>query len=160
VNTRHRLSVEAKLKPHTLGLLAVLPATRVCWSPALGAACTVSVAYTDPRTGLANARYLAMALPRELETAQRHGQPLAVLLMDLDGFKAINDQHGHLRGDAALQRVARMRIRTWMPTRRREKQIASTKWLDRFEERHQSAARVIEWSPSPIWSAIACYRFE
>jgi len=67
-----------------------------------------SVAFTDLLTGLANARHLANALPHELEAAQREGRSLSVLMIDLDGFKEINDGHGHLTGDAALQRVARL----------------------------------------------------
>lgn len=67
-----------------------------------------SAAFTDPLTGVRNARHLAIALPRELEAAQREGRALSVLMIDLDGFKAINDGHGHLIGDAALQRVARL----------------------------------------------------
>jgi diguanylate cyclase (GGDEF)-like protein/putative nucleotidyltransferase with HDIG domain len=66
-----------------------------------------SIAFTDSLTGLANARHLAAALPRELEATQRGGDALSVLMIDLDDFKAINDGHGHLRGDAALQAVAR-----------------------------------------------------
>lgn len=64
-------------------------------------------AMTDPLTGLHNRRY---ALPRLSEIAgdaTRHGQPFAVLILDLDRFKAINDGHGHTAGDAVLSEVAR-----------------------------------------------------
>jgi diguanylate cyclase (GGDEF)-like protein len=60
----------------------------------------------DPLTGLFNRRYLKELLGRELEWAQRKGRHLSVLLLDLDGFKAYNDAHGHLAGDHVLERVA------------------------------------------------------
>jgi diguanylate cyclase (GGDEF)-like protein/putative nucleotidyltransferase with HDIG domain len=67
---------------------------------------TLSVALTDPLTGLANARYLAAALPSELERATRQGRSLPILMIDLDDFKAINDGCGHLVGNTALQVLA------------------------------------------------------
>lgn len=67
---------------------------------------SLSVAYTDPLTGLPNGRHLAAALPREIEIAQRQHRPFSLLMIDLDGFKAINDTLGHLMGDLALQMIA------------------------------------------------------
>jgi diguanylate cyclase (GGDEF)-like protein len=64
-------------------------------------------ALTDALTGLANRRALDDALRRELARCERSQQPLAVLLIDLDGFKAINDRFGHATGDEALQLLAR-----------------------------------------------------
>lgn len=69
-------------------------------------------AMTDPLTGLYNRRY---ALPRLAEIAQdarRGDSRFAVLIMDLDCFKQINDQHGHAAGDAVLSEVARRLHRT------------------------------------------------
>ena len=60
----------------------------------------------DPLTGLYNRRFLEELLGRELVWAQRQGKHLSVLLLDLDGFKAYNDAHGHLAGDRVLERVA------------------------------------------------------
>lgn len=57
---------------------------------------------TDDLTQLYNARYLSEVLRREAKRAERTRQPLSLLLIDLDGFKAINDTHGHLFGDRAL----------------------------------------------------------
>ena len=65
------------------------------------------LALHDPLTGLPNRRALAEALERTIARSQRSGMPLAVLALDLDGFKAINDRHGHPAGDAALIEVAR-----------------------------------------------------
>lgn len=64
------------------------------------------LAATDPLTGVANRRHVQERLAQELARAARQGQPLAVALLDLDGFKAINDTHGHAAGDAALQAIA------------------------------------------------------
>jgi diguanylate cyclase (GGDEF)-like protein len=61
-----------------------------------------ALSVTDDLTGLANSRYLNQALRRETKRASRNGRPLSVLFLDLDGFKAINDSHGHLCGGRAL----------------------------------------------------------
>ncbi len=63
-------------------------------------------AYRDPLTGLNNRLAMEMNLPREIDLAKRHSQAMAVLVMDLDGFKAINDGHGHDVGDQVLREVA------------------------------------------------------
>ena len=63
-------------------------------------------AYTDFLTGLRNRRYLELILERELFRLQRYGRPLSLVLLDLDGFKAVNDLHGHEVGDRVLQALA------------------------------------------------------
>ncbi|MEO7273400.1 MAG: HD domain-containing phosphohydrolase [Vicinamibacterales bacterium] len=62
---------------------------------------------TDALTGLPNNRFLFMHLSRELARAGRLGAEVALMLMDLDGFKEINDTHGHHVGDRALVDIAR-----------------------------------------------------
>lgn len=62
----------------------------------------------DPLTKLYNRRYLEDTLPRELARAQRSGQPLTVLLMDIDHFKKVNDTYGHDAGDAVLSAFSKM----------------------------------------------------
>ncbi len=64
------------------------------------------LAASDPLTGLANYRKLLDVLDTETERTLRTGRPFAVLLLDLDGLKAINDTYGHLVGSRALCRVA------------------------------------------------------
>ncbi|MBZ5673477.1 MAG: diguanylate cyclase [Acidobacteriia bacterium] len=64
-------------------------------------------AVTDMLTELPNARSLFLHLDSELARAQRTGQTIAVLVCDLDGFKQINDRHGHLEGNRVLRAVAR-----------------------------------------------------
>jgi diguanylate cyclase (GGDEF)-like protein/PAS domain S-box-containing protein len=63
-------------------------------------------ALTDELTGLANRRMFDLILAARLEDLERYGTPLGLLLGDLDHFKAINDQHGHLVGDDVLRVVA------------------------------------------------------
>jgi diguanylate cyclase (GGDEF)-like protein/putative nucleotidyltransferase with HDIG domain len=61
---------------------------------------------TDPLTGLINRRAFEEMLELELERAERGGGPLSVVVGDIDGFRFVNEQHGHAAGDAALQSVA------------------------------------------------------
>jgi diguanylate cyclase (GGDEF)-like protein len=63
-------------------------------------------ARTDGLTGVLNRGAIEEALDTELSRARRSGLPLAVLVVDLDGFKHVNDRHGHLAGDRVLQQVA------------------------------------------------------
>jgi len=62
--------------------------------------------YVDGLTGIANRRHFDVALERELRRAQRNGGALALLMMDIDSFKAYNDHFGHQEGDACLRAVA------------------------------------------------------
>ncbi len=61
---------------------------------------------TDPLTGLANRRAWQVAADRGLAHALRSDEPFTVVLIDLDAFKAVNDQYGHGAGDALLQALA------------------------------------------------------
>lgn len=65
-------------------------------------------AYRDPLTGLNNRAAMEKFLPREIDLARRYRQSLAILVMDLDGFKQINDVCGHDRGDQVLREVGRV----------------------------------------------------
>ena len=65
-----------------------------------------SLAYSDPLTGLTNRVSLAPALDQAIERSRRHGWKIAGVFVDLDGFKQINDRHGHAAGDAFLVEVA------------------------------------------------------
>ncbi len=60
----------------------------------------------DALTNLLNRRFLPTVLRREIKLAEASGGSFAVLMLDLDHFKGINDQHGHEAGDRALQHVA------------------------------------------------------
>lgn len=63
-------------------------------------------ASTDDLTGVANRRRFREELEREIATAERYERPLSLLLLDLDGFKAVNDTYGHERGDEVLRAFA------------------------------------------------------
>lgn len=65
-------------------------------------------ALCDPLTGLFNRRYLDEFFGRELARAQREHSPIALALIDLDHFKRLNDEHGHLAGDDVLKGVAQL----------------------------------------------------
>ncbi|HET9094656.1 MAG TPA: GGDEF domain-containing protein [Solirubrobacteraceae bacterium] len=62
-------------------------------------------AHRDPLTGLANRRQLLMVARHELERHRRAGERLAVVMLDLDGFKRLNDRYGHAAGDRMLRDV-------------------------------------------------------
>ncbi len=62
----------------------------------------------DPLTGLSNRRHFEQSLLRERARALRSGEPYALVLLDLDHFKQVNDRHGHDGGDAALCHVAKL----------------------------------------------------
>lgn len=61
---------------------------------------------TDPLTGLYNRRHMDRRLDEEVARSRRYGQPLSVVMLDIDQFKGINDRLGHLAGDYILQSIA------------------------------------------------------
>jgi len=67
-----------------------------------------NMAYRDAVTGLYNHRYFREQLAHELERSARYGQPLAMILMDMNNFKEINDRYGHFMGDKFLGLVGEM----------------------------------------------------
>jgi diguanylate cyclase (GGDEF)-like protein/PAS domain S-box-containing protein len=69
-------------------------------------------AIRDPVTLLYNRRFLQETLFRELAHANREGLPLAVVMIDIDHFKRLNDQHGHQAGDLVLQALAELLLNT------------------------------------------------
>ena len=67
-----------------------------------------SMAVSDPLTGLANYRRLLSVLEAELDRSRRTQRAFSVVLLDMDGLKAINDQYGHLTGSRALVRLGKI----------------------------------------------------
>jgi diguanylate cyclase (GGDEF)-like protein len=66
---------------------------------------TEQLTITDDLTKLFNSRYMNLYIGREIKRCKRHGIPLSVIFLDLDGFKGINDQYGHLAGSGTLAEV-------------------------------------------------------
>lgn len=71
------------------------------------------ISITDELTGIANRRALIKELEIRISEARRYHKELSVLLFDIDGFKDINDKHGHLTGDAILKRLTRI-CQSWL----------------------------------------------
>ncbi|HKG22722.1 MAG TPA: sensor domain-containing diguanylate cyclase, partial [Blastocatellia bacterium] len=67
---------------------------------------TQESAITDRLTGLPNSRYMYSFFDQERSRAERHGYNMVLMMMDLDGFKKINDTYGHHIGDEILRRIA------------------------------------------------------
>jgi diguanylate cyclase (GGDEF)-like protein len=70
------------------------------------------LAHVDPLTGLGNGRQLRTRLSYEISRHRRHKRRLVVFILDLDGFKSVNDRFGHAAGDEVLREVARQLERT------------------------------------------------
>jgi diguanylate cyclase (GGDEF)-like protein len=68
------------------------------------------LATTDGLTKIHNHRFFQDRLTAEVERSERDGTPLALLLVDIDDFKALNDQHGHAAGDAVLEQLAHVLV--------------------------------------------------
>lgn len=73
---------------------------------------------TDGLTDLANRKQLDSLLEEEIPRAQRHGRDLALLMIDIDHFKSVNDTHGHLTGDSVLRGLAAILQRRLRPSDR------------------------------------------
>ncbi len=69
------------------------------------------LSFKDSLTGIYNRRYLMLRMEEETKRHARSGQPLSLVLIDLDWFKAINDQFGHGAGDEALKEIARLLLK-------------------------------------------------
>jgi diguanylate cyclase (GGDEF)-like protein len=104
---RHPAAAEPRLSPDVTELLrAALEGPGVALENALLLHKAEALSVTDDLTQLYNSRYLNQVLRREAKRASRSGRPLSLLFLDLDGFKAVNDTHGHLAGSAALVEAA------------------------------------------------------
>lgn len=87
-------------------LATALEGPAVALTNALALQRAEALSVTDDLTQLYNSRYLNQVLRRESKRASRSGRPLSLLFVDLDGFKEVNDTHGHLAGSRALVEAA------------------------------------------------------
>ena len=113
------------------------------------------LAHHDQLTGLPNRLFLAAHLPGAIEDAKRTGSMLAVLFLDLDRFKHINDSRGHETGDKLLKEVAR-RIRTTTRTddivvrMGGDEFIVILKTVATAEQINEAASRITEALGAPV----------
>ena len=98
------LRFTSELGTDFLGHLGLVAA--ICVENAVNRARLLRSGFTDFLTGFHNRRYLHARLREELARAQRTRNSIACLMIDVDHFKRINDQYGHLAGDAVLREVA------------------------------------------------------
>jgi diguanylate cyclase (GGDEF)-like protein len=89
-----------------LALRSILEPSAIALDNAISLQRSEARSVTDDLTGLYNSRYLNLVLRRESKRASRSGRPLSLLFLDLDGFKQVNDTHGHLAGSKALVEAA------------------------------------------------------
>lgn len=102
----HELAAELDPNPAIQNKLAEIE--RLVQAQAANIERIICDARTDSLTGLWNRRALDEQVPLQLSLAQRYGTPLCVVMVDIDLFKQLNDDHGHAMGDAALQHVAQL----------------------------------------------------
>jgi len=65
-------------------------------------------AIRDPLTGLFNRHYFNSIIASELSRTDRYERPMSLMMIDIDGFRAVNNEYGHLRGDEVLREIAKM----------------------------------------------------
>ena len=105
--TLYHADAEAFTKDHLRILMAIGSKAGVTIENAMRYCQVESSAVTDELTGLPNARSLFLHLDSELARCKRQNNPLCVLVLDLDGFKQVNDRFGHLQGNKVLQLTAK-----------------------------------------------------
>ena len=105
VLTLYRMEKDAFASDHLRVLLAISSKVSLAVENALKYRQAETTATTDYLTDLPNARSLFLRLDSELARSRRNQEPLTVLVCDLDGFKQVNDRHGHLVGNKVLREV-------------------------------------------------------
>jgi diguanylate cyclase (GGDEF)-like protein len=104
------------IQPHAFqefdlsGLEAVADVATIAIQNALHLERVRQLAYRDGLTGVFNRRYFEQRVLEELERSSRYDSALSILLVDVDGFKALNDELGHLPGDEALRQIASLLV--------------------------------------------------
>ncbi len=113
VSVRVETPVDYRLLLQVVAVFVLILASNLFWVVRLRRANRklARQAVTDALTGLANRKQLNQFSQGTVETARRHRRPLAVVLFDIDHFKLVNDQHGHLVGDQMLCDIAALLAR-------------------------------------------------
>jgi diguanylate cyclase (GGDEF)-like protein len=113
VSVRVETPVDYRLLLQVVAVFVLILASNLFWVVRLRRANRklARQAVTDALTGLANRKQLNRFSQGTVETARRHHRPLAVVLFDIDHFKVVNDQHGHLVGDQVLCDIAALLAR-------------------------------------------------
>ena len=106
VLTLYHAEADAFTRDHLRILQAISSKAGIALENALKYRQVENSSVTDELTGLPNARSLFLQLDSELARSKRTGAPLVVLVLDLDGFKDINDRFGHLAGNKVLQLIS------------------------------------------------------
>lgn len=113
------------------------------------------MAHLDPVTGLANRNRFDELLPLALKRADRQRAPLALLFLDVDHFKAVNDQHGHAAGDAVLREFGRrllaaVRATDSVARLAGDEFVVLLEGLGGAEDAEQVAAKIVEQVQLPM----------
>jgi diguanylate cyclase (GGDEF)-like protein len=105
INARDRVGAVVPFEPEVESLVQALASQAAV---AIRNARLEELSFKDPLTGVYNRRYFALRMDEEAKRHARFGEPLSLVLLDLDRFKSINDGFGHRAGDEALKEAARL----------------------------------------------------
>ncbi|AHK80703.1 hypothetical protein M911_09465 [Ectothiorhodospira haloalkaliphila] len=113
------------------------------------------IAHYDPLTGVPNRRLLADRMDQAIARSRRNGWPLAICYLDLDGFKPINDHHGHAMGDQLLLAIT-ARLRNLLRVDDTLARLGGDEFVILFnnvrtmEQAHQALSRLLEAVAEPV----------
>lgn len=113
IEATRRTQVTSAFQKEDVQLLAALAGPLACaLTNAERMTKAEQLSITDDLTKLHNARYLRQFLSNEIKRARRYNSPVAIIFLDLDNFKKVNDVHGHLAGSHVLKELAAVVLRS------------------------------------------------
>jgi diguanylate cyclase (GGDEF)-like protein len=107
INARDARDEAVAFDPQCQGLVRALASQAAV---AIRTATLEDLVFKDPLTGAYNRRYFTLRIEEEAKRHTRLGEPMSLVLIDLDDFKPVNDRHGHQAGDQVLREVTRLLI--------------------------------------------------